>query len=64
MGAITKQLGKEREEKDVEEENFKKEKKYFNHETRTEYHKNGHIEDKKKQLKIKNCMREKILIKH
>lgn len=50
MGAITKQLGKEREEKDVEEENFKKEKKYFNHETRTEYHKNGHIEDKKKAV--------------
>lgn len=43
---------------------LKKKKKYFNHETRTECHKNGHIEDKKKQLKIKNCMREKILIKH
>lgn len=29
---------------------LKKKKKYFNHETRTEYHKNGHIEDKKKAV--------------
>lgn len=39
---------RKREETDEEEENFKKENKYFNHEARTGYYKNGHTEDKKK----------------